>query len=319
MLRFLNILPKWSTCKADVHHMSSQGDDPRPGPNPQPQAARRTPRPKVPASFAPSPEATYISVDKLAALVNQMGDMLDGSMNSLSKATTSLARFSAVLGDVACQQIQQELHNAASNIEKLSELVHGAMQGRSLALGSPLLSKARPVTIREAVEHAGEVLRPVMDRQEIDLTIQIPDEIAQTPAGALYTVILNAMQNAVESIERRRGPGAIAVSVRREQPPRTGGYGKDSREWQTIEIIDDGEGPPQTHDSNRVFDLGFTTKARGTGVGLAVAKSVVQSMGGTIELFPNNEKAPPGKRGAVLKARYPAPDAFLNIRLGGAA
>lgn len=319
MLRFLNTRAKCLPLATDVDAMSSQGDDPRPGPNPQPQAPQRTQRPKIPASFAPSPEATYISVDRLATLVNQMSEMLDGSMNSLSKATASLSRFSTVLGAAACDQIQQELGNAASNIERISELVHGAMQGRSLSLGSPLLSKARPITIREAVEHAAEVLRPVMERQEIDLTIQIPDEIAQTPAGALYTVILNAMQNAVESIERRRGPGAIAVSVRREQPPRTGGYGKDSRDWQTIEIIDDGEGPPQTRDSSRVFDLGFTTKPRGTGVGLAVAKSVVQSMGGTIELIPSNEKAPAGKRGAVLKARYPAPDAMLNIRLGGAA
>ena len=45
----------------------------------------------------------------------------------------------------------------------------------------------------------------------------------------------------------------------------------------------------------------------------------IQSMGGTIELHPCYDKAPAGKKGAVLRARYPAPDAFLNIRLGGAA
>jgi signal transduction histidine kinase len=317
MLTFLNIAAKSPPKEADVRGMSSNGDDPRQGP--KSQAERRAPRQKVPSSLAPSPEGTYITVDRLATLMNQMGDMLSSSMENLTNAASCIAKHSTQLGDAACRQIQDEITSASTNIEKVAEMVHGAMQSRSLALGSPLLSKARPISVREAVDHAVDVLRPAIDRHDIDVKVQIPDDVGATPAGALYTVILNAMQNAVEAIERRRGPGAITVTVRREQPPRTGGYGKDTREWQTIEIIDDGEGPPQTHDSSRVFDLGFTTKPRGTGVGLAVARSVIQSMGGTIELHPCYDKAPAGKKGAVLRARYPAPDAFLNIRLGGAA
>ncbi len=299
--------------------MTSPGEEPRPGSNAPKKVPHRTPRQRVPAGFAPSPEATYISVDRLVHLIHQITQMLDGSMECLSNATTSLAQHAASLGNAACEDIERDLSAAAASIEKISELVHGAMQGRALSLGSPLLSKARPITIREAVEHAHDVLRPVLERHEIDFHMQISEDVAHSPAGALYTVILNALQNASESIQRRRGPGAINISVRRDRPPSEGGYGKDGREWQLLEVCDDGEGPPQTRDPGRVFDLGFTTKPRGTGVGLAVARSVVQSMGGVIELSPNNDKAPLGKRGAVLRARYPAPDALLNIRLGGAA
>ncbi|MEY3232047.1 MAG: Sensor protein FixL [Planctomycetota bacterium] len=297
--------------------MSTPGDESRQGPNPP--SSRRVPRTKVPSAFFPSPEGTYITVDKLARLLDQIAEVLGDSMTSLGKATAALAQHSKALGEDTSRRIHDELTRTAASIERVCEMAHGAMQNRSLALGSPLLSRARPITIREAVEHAAELLRPVLDRQEIDLKIQIPDDVASTPAGPLYTVILNALQNAIESIERRRGPGAVTVSVRKDAPPRTGGYGRDSREWQTLEVLDDGEGPPQTHEPARVFDLGFSTKPRGTGVGLAVARSVVQSMGGTIELVTNNTRAPVGKRGAVLRACYPAPDAFLNIRLGGVA
>lgn len=267
----------------------------------------------------PSPETTYASVDRLVTLIQQISELLDGSLESLTNATESLAKTPALLNTSTGEVIHSELSSAAEKLEKISELVHGAMQGRGLPLGSPLLSKARPISLREAIEHAIDVLAPMLDRNEIDVRVQIPDHVAGTPAGALYTVILNGLQNATESIERRKGPGCITVTVRKETAPKLGGYGKDSREWQTIEIIDDGEGPPATSDPSRVFDLGYTTKPRGTGVGLAVARSVVQSMGGSIELFPNLDRAPVGKRGAVLRARYPSPDAILNVRLGGAA
>lgn len=300
--------------------MSSTGDDPSNGRH------ASTPRPRLGKGagngaphFAPSAEGTYASVEQLASLIGRVGELLSGSMLAITNASTCLAQHAASLSAAASEQMHQELTSACAKLEEISELVHGAMQSKSLSIGSPLLSKARPVTLRDAIVHAGEVLAPVLARHEIDIRIEVPEALANTPAGALYTVVLNALQNAAESIERRRGPGCITILVRREQAPRLGGYGRDSREWQTLEIIDDGEGPPATRDVSRVFDLGFSTKPRGTGVGLAVARSVIQSMGGTIELFPNLEKAPLGKRGAVLRACYPAPDALLQMRFGGAA
>ena len=46
---------------------------------------------------------------------------------------------------------------------------------------------------------------------------------------------------------------------------------------------DDGPGiPPEV--LSAIYDMHFTTKSGGTGVGLYVARSVVQSHGGTIEV-----------------------------------
>jgi signal transduction histidine kinase len=65
-------------------------------------------------------------------------------------------------------------------------------------------------------------------------------------------------------------------------------------------VKDDGAGINQGVDAARVFDLGYTTKRGGAGVGLAVARSIVQGAGGQIEL-----SARPGAHGCVLRVRFP--------------
>jgi signal transduction histidine kinase len=65
-----------------------------------------------------------------------------------------------------------------------------------------------------------------------------------------------------------------------------------------IEIRDAGAGIA-ADDLPRIFDLYFTTKADGTGVGLAVTQQIVAAHGGTIEV-----DSTPG-RGTTMTVRLP--------------
>lgn len=82
-------------------------------------------------------------------------------------------------------------------------------------------------------------------------------------------VIVNVLKNAVQSIPDDRA-GKVAVRVNK--------VGQNV----VIRIRDNGSGiPPEIR--NRVFEPNFTTKSSGMGLGLAISRQIIESMGGIID------------------------------------
>jgi len=134
------------------------------------------------------------------------------------------------------------------------------------------------------------------------------------PSGAIYTVALNAIQNAIEAISKRgESHGTVEVELRPDVPPREVAHGRDDRVWCVLDVRDDGIGLSNASDPQRVFNLGYTTKPRGAGVGLSVAKNVVQGMGGTIELK-SRLAMRDGDRGCLLRVRFPSVASPMQYR-----
>ena len=71
-----------------------------------------------------------------------------------------------------------------------------------------------------------------------------------------------------------------------------------------IVFIDTGEGISDENIGN-IFDPLFTTKQKGTGLGLAVCQEIILRHGGTISARPNEE--PSG--GTIFEVNFPAADA----------
>lgn len=250
-------------------------------------------------------------LDRIQALLLELNELLEGSV-SAAQAARAVGAGPAVLAASFPSEVAKQLQTAAERLERMAELVNSAMQSASKPLGSPALTRSRPVTLGEAAQHALDVLSAFANAKNVTMEAQIAPAAAAGPAGALYTVILNGLLNAVESIAHRGGTGCVRLTVVPQPAPNGVGYGRDSRDWYLMEITDDGVGLPA--DVARCFDLGFTTKAKGSGVGLAVARNVVRGMGGTIELAPG-----PDGRGATLRVRFPALMTAANLTLGGAA
>ncbi len=86
--------------------------------------------------------------------------------------------------------------------------------------------------------------------------------------GALETVLATLVENA-----RQAGAGEVVLSARRE-----GGAG-------VLTLCDNGPGVPQA-DRERIFDPFFTSRREsgGTGLGLPIARALVEGSGGALEL-----------------------------------
>ena len=74
-------------------------------------------------------------------------------------------------------------------------------------------------------------------------------------------VIENVCKNAVDAVD---GNGTITISI-----------STDSRNNAIIDIADNGKGMKRQQ-SRHAFDTGFTTKRRGWGLGLTLAKRIVK-------------------------------------------
>ncbi|MFQ5802472.1 MAG: ATP-binding protein [Candidatus Methylomirabilales bacterium] len=104
----------------------------------------------------------------------------------------------------------------------------------------------------------------------------------------LKQVILNLLKNALEATPPG---GTITVGTRLHRKGETG-------EQVEVYISDTGSGIP-AEDQGRIFDLFFTTKPRGTGLGLPICRRIVEDHGGHI-----SAESQPGQ-GTTFSVRFP--------------
>jgi len=276
----------------------SQQNHNRPGP-----PIRVTVRPP---GDVPDPADAPFAVERLAALGHDLGNLLDGSMRCLSLARRSL-------GNTAIQteeerSVQRHLGTVYGALERMADLVHAAMKGSSSVVGSATLCPSQPITLETAITHAADVVGPEAAERGIQIVLSISPDAAALSAGPLYSVILNGLRNAIESIVRAQprdvGVRTGSVEVSATLKP-VGPVDDASIDLVLLEIRDDGRGLPGTEDPNRAFDFGYTTKPGGAGVGLALAREVVREYGGMIELVRRTDRGSPTRPGAILKVAYP--------------
>jgi two-component system sensor histidine kinase HydH len=205
-----------------------------------------------------------------------------------------LGEMSAVLA----HEIKNPLASLKGNAQLLAQML-----AKSQPEGDKQRAKAERV-VDEAVRleqltndllhfvRTGAIQRTAIDPAALvrEAADSVPGEVVVETAAAPATwsldgarirqVIVNLIDNAVAA-------GApVAVDVRKDQ------------HQLVIEVADHGPGVP-AEDRERIFEPFFTGKTQGTGLGLAVARRVVELHGGTLSVH----SSPRG--GALFRAEIP--------------
>jgi nitrogen fixation/metabolism regulation signal transduction histidine kinase len=175
-------------------------------------------------------------------------------------------RFIGRLPPEETELLDRATHTIVSQVEALKALVN--------AFGDytrPPQIMARPLLLHALV---GEVLDLYENDQRIQLTRNFApaDPALRADAGRLRQLLHNLLKNSLEAIGDSRKPH-IEVATREIHD--------NGRTWIELTIADNGPGLPEGFDE-RWFEPYTTSKARGTGLGLAVAKKIAEEHGGNI-------------------------------------
>lgn len=157
----------------------------------------------------------------------------------------------------------------------------------------------RPMSVNAALEEALTLVGHQIQLKEIALEKQL----AETPSisgdfGQLRQAFLNVLLNACDAMS---AGGRLRVAA---------GMLPDARSVR-VDIEDTGVGIP-TEDLERILDPFFTTKERGTGLGLSVVYGIVERHGGRLEV--QSEVG----RGTCVRIVLPASPVAGGAGAGGA-
>lgn len=245
-------------------------------------------------------DAAQGHVERVSTLVHELDNLLDGSLRCVGLAVRTLEKPAESLALAEIDAVRRQLQITAEALERMASLVHAAMMGRAAAIGTGWSDGRPTVTLREALEHAADVTRLAASEHATQVHVEVDDTIGEMPAGTIYPCVLNGIRNAIESIEAAGGRGQVLIRAvaERTTPSRP-------TTWVRLEILDDGGGLPARIPAHRLFDAGFTTKSDGHGIGLALARSVLEKLGGHAEINTRQDRNDSRRPGAVLILRYP--------------
>lgn len=114
------------------------------------------------------------------------------------------------------------------------------------------------------------------DAAKVDVVVRVTEVIVEADENKILRVLQNLVGNAVEALGGRGGRVEIAVT--------------QSEEWVEIKIYDNGPGIPEAI-KEKLFEPFVTYgKRTGTGLGTAIAKSIVNAHQGEITYESEDQK-----------------------------
>lgn len=199
-----------------------------------------------------------------AEVVRRLAHEIKNPLTPIQLSAERLAaKLSPVLDDVNRQMLERSIHTIVNQVEALKNLINAFRDYARLP--APTLA---PLDL-------GELIREILALYEntpARIVLQIPADLPYVigDASQIRQIVHNMLQNALEALMDRNGAEVLLAA-------------RGEGDGVLLSCQDNGPGfPPEV--LARAFEPYFTTKAKGTGLGLAMIKKIVTEHGGEVKI-----------------------------------
>ena len=203
-----------------------------------------------------------------ASLAHEVNQPLNAVMNNAQAALRFLHREQPDLGEVgeALGDIVRDGKRAAEVIQRLRQFLR------------PGEMHAQAVDINQVIEETTALTRNEFQASNIRIRFSLTDNLPPVWADRIQIqqVVLNLLVNAKEAMDQAgTNPREILIITEQEDK-------------ETVKVSFRDRGPGLTSENlEKIFEPFYTTKTAGMGLGLAISRSIIASLGGRVWAMPN--------------------------------
>lgn len=203
-----------------------------------------------------------MQTEKLALV----GELAAGIAHEIRNPLTSIKGFTQLIYEKRGQDIPSYYYETIlEELDRIDQIV-----GELVVLAKPAPEKKKEVDLSKVVQDSVKLMNYQACLREVELVLNIEPELPHIEGnmGQLKQVFINLIKNAIEAIENK---GTVTIQARRQ----------GDRVMITVE--DTGAGM----DNAVIERLGnpfFTTKEKGTGLGLIISYRIIQNHKGKVSV-----------------------------------
>lgn len=182
------------------------------------------------------------------------------------------------LGPKAAHLLRQTSITVPKELDDLNEIIEESQSAAEdidnvvTAFSEDIGARAQgPFDLSKTLQTVLTRVRPLSQREHVVMSLDVPDKcIANGPSARLGQVFENLIINAIRhTAPIRKSKSQVRIKA---------GSLADAESF-FVEVSDNGEGI-HARNFERIFDMGFSTRAGGSGVGLALCKETMRALGG---------------------------------------
>jgi nitrogen fixation/metabolism regulation signal transduction histidine kinase len=200
----------------------------------------------------------------LAEMASNLAHEIRNPLNLINLTADHLGHEFKPEGNEKLKTYSELIASLKAEVQHLNKMVD-----EFLTIGRPSKLKKSKFTLRELFDQVQMLVKQQLIAKAISFSLSGPkDEILKADLEQMRLVVLNLLLNAIEAVSRN---GSINVIIEIKREPKT----------LILKIHDTGPGIP-AENLELIFEAYFTNRPGGTGLGLALARRIVEEHGGTI-------------------------------------